>query len=124
MRARAEFRVVVQRSLRDKSAIHEDGIVLRHAEPDMVKTVAYLLAQTVALHFYEMWGAPLPVGCPALPGCPPEPPLPFMACLAICSPVLESELHPNKKCSCQEACARHEAAECIALRVTSTFVES
>lgn len=67
--ARAEFRVVVQRSLQDKSAIHEDRIVLQQAQPDMVKTIAYLLAQTVALHFYEMCArAPWPPPTCRLPG--------------------------------------------------------
>ena len=50
----AEFKVVVQRNMRDKSRIYEDHIALMQAEPDMIKTIAYLLAQTVALHFYEM----------------------------------------------------------------------
>ncbi|CAL8468601.1 g8141 [Coccomyxa elongata] len=49
-----EFKVVVQRNMRDKSRIYEDHIALMQAEPDMIKTIAYLLAQTVALHFYEM----------------------------------------------------------------------
>ena len=62
MCARAEHRVAVQPGLRDKSAIHEDRIVLRQAEPDLVKTIAYLLAQTVALHFYEMCARALATG--------------------------------------------------------------
>ncbi len=57
----AEFKVVVQRNMRDKSRIYEDHIALMQAEPDMIKTIAYLLAQTVALHFYEMCALhPLP----------------------------------------------------------------
>lgn len=55
--------MVVQRSMRDKSRIYEDHIALMQAEPDMIKTIAYLLAQTVALHFYEM--------CASHPRAPP-----------------------------------------------------
>lgn len=50
----AEFRVEIQHGLHKALQLHSDSIVLQHAQPDQVKTIAYLLAQTVALHFYEM----------------------------------------------------------------------
>jgi hypothetical protein len=50
--------VVIDKDLPMKSRIREDYIALQQAEPDMIKTIAYLLAQTVALHFYEMCARP------------------------------------------------------------------
>ena len=37
-----------------ETRLQPDSIALKHAQPDQIKTIAYLLAQTVALHFYEM----------------------------------------------------------------------
>lgn len=54
----AEFKVVIDGGLSVKSGITEEYIALQQAEPDMIKTIAYLLAQTVALHFYEMCAHP------------------------------------------------------------------
>jgi hypothetical protein len=50
----AEIKVIIDTGLAVKSGISEEFIALQQAEPDMIKTIAYLLAQTVALHFYEM----------------------------------------------------------------------
>lgn len=44
----------IQESLFKATRLQPDSIALRHAQPDQIKTIAYLLAQTVALHFYEM----------------------------------------------------------------------
>lgn len=63
----AEFKVLVQSSLRDPSRIGADHIMLQAAQPDMVKTIAYLLAQTVALHFYEMCAHPRMPFTPSYP---------------------------------------------------------
>jgi hypothetical protein len=46
--------VEVQHGLHEALQLHSDSIVLQSAQPDQIKTIAYLLAQTVALHFYEM----------------------------------------------------------------------
>jgi len=51
--ARAEFRVFVRPQMSSDTAILPDSIGLKAAQPDKIKTIAYLLAQTVALHFYE-----------------------------------------------------------------------
>ncbi len=51
--ARAEFRVFVRPRMSNDSMILPDSIGLKAAQPDQIKTIAYLLAQTVALHFYE-----------------------------------------------------------------------
>jgi len=50
----AEFIVEIQESLHKETRLQPDSIALKHAQPDQIKTIAYLLAQTVALHFYEM----------------------------------------------------------------------
>lgn len=50
----AEFKVEIQDSLFQATHLQPDSIALKHAQPDQIKTIAYLLAQTVALHFYEM----------------------------------------------------------------------
>ncbi len=50
----AEFKVEIQDSLFQATRLQPDSIALKHAQPDQIKTIAYLLAQTVALHFYEM----------------------------------------------------------------------
>ena len=54
----AELRVAVRPALSCPSAIGEDRIVLQGAQPDLVRTIAYMLAQTVALHFYETCAPP------------------------------------------------------------------
>lgn len=61
-----------------KSGITEEYIELQQAEPDMIKTIAYLLAQTVALHFYEMYAYHL---------------LHLPLCLRLLSAVQSFELH-------------------------------
>ena len=45
----------IQDSLFQATRLQPDSIALKHAQPDQIKTIAYLLAQTVALHFYEMY---------------------------------------------------------------------
>ena len=50
----AEFKVEIQDTLFAPTRLQPDSIALKHAQPDQIKTIAYLLAQTVALHFYEM----------------------------------------------------------------------
>ena len=54
--ARAELRVFVRPQMASESMILADSIGLKAAQPDKIKTIAYLLAQTVALHFYETCG--------------------------------------------------------------------
>lgn len=49
----AELRVFVRPQMASESMILADSIGLKAAQPDKIKTIAYLLAQTVALHFYE-----------------------------------------------------------------------
>lgn len=44
----------IREDLHEAVRLHSDSIALRQAQPDQIKTIAYLLAQTVALHFYEM----------------------------------------------------------------------
>ncbi len=48
-----EYKLVVQPEMEESSRRRADYIVLQEAEPDVIKTVAWVLAQTVALHFYE-----------------------------------------------------------------------
>ncbi|KAK9844072.1 hypothetical protein WJX81_003755 [Elliptochloris bilobata] len=48
-----ELRVFVRPQMTSESMILADSIGLKAAQPDKIKTIAYLLAQTVALHFYE-----------------------------------------------------------------------
>ena len=55
----------IQEGLHKATRLQSDSIALRDAQPDQIKTIAYLLAQTVALHFYEMWAA-----CSQLPARP------------------------------------------------------
>ncbi len=43
----------VRPQMSSDTAILPDSIGLKAAQPDKIKTIAYLLAQTVALHFYE-----------------------------------------------------------------------
>ena len=49
------MRVTVIPDLEEKSQQLDDGIVLQQAELNNIKTIAFVLAQTVALHFYEMY---------------------------------------------------------------------
>ncbi len=53
------------------TAILPDSIGLKAAQPDKIKTIAYLLAQTVALHFYETCAPAClpPQSCPLVVSC-------------------------------------------------------
>ena len=59
---RAEFRVFVRPRMSNDSMILPDSIGLKAAQPDQIKTIAYLLAQTVALHFYETCAGAIGLG--------------------------------------------------------------
>lgn len=54
----AEYRISVMPDLDEASVNAADCIVLERAEFNNIRTLSYVLAQTVALHFYETCAAP------------------------------------------------------------------
>ena len=52
----------VRPRMSNDSMILPDSIGLKAAQPDQIKTIAYLLAQTVALHFYETCAGAIGLG--------------------------------------------------------------
>ena len=50
----AETRVTVIPDLDKHSKLFSDRVVLQQAELNYLKTIAFVLGQTVSLHYYEM----------------------------------------------------------------------
>ena len=54
MQAFAETRVTVIPDLDKHKKLFSDRVVLQQAELNHMKTIAFVLGQTVSLHYYEM----------------------------------------------------------------------